>query len=176
MLKRILFAILTVLSFSTAYAGSFYMGPHIALIDTTSQNGSYRGVEPRLTFGYGDMMTIYSYLGGEIFASAFSAVLSNNTPNATSLKTTRSFGASLIPGYMINQSAMGYLRLGMISSEFSGPNTTKSGAQIGIGMQTSLDRNWSVRGEYTYTAYATVHQLGAPKTDQFMIGFLYYFV
>ncbi|EKD72111.1 MAG: hypothetical protein ACD_46C00004G0005 [uncultured bacterium] len=177
MIKKILFATsLFTASLSIAQAGAFYIGPSINVIDVTSPNGSYRGLDPRISFGYSDIFSSSTYLAGEIFTTPFSAVLSENTSNSTSLKTSRNFGASFIPGVFISSDAIGYARLGLITTKFTGPSVYKTGAQFGVGLQAALAPNWSLRSEYDFITYGTISQLGSPKTDQFTIGVLYHFI
>lgn len=177
MFKKIIFATsLFATTLSIAHAAAFYIEPSANVIDVTSPNGSYRGVAPRLAFGYSDMISNEGYFAGELFVTPTSGVLSENTPNSTSLKTTRDFGASIIPGYYINQSVIGFLRFGAITTKFTGPNKYLTGAQFGIGMQTLLTPNWSVRTEYNYITYRSSSSIGTPRSDQFSLGLLYYFI
>lgn len=176
MRKKILAcAILAACVNTGAMAGNFYVGPTLFAENISANQSSYRGMHPRMSLGYGDRMENY-YLAGEIFAVPFSTPISYST-NSTGVnaRISRSFGLSLLPGYMITDSVMGYLRLGVVNSKFSGPNTSKSGGQVGAGLETNLTSNWDLRGEYIYTAYQSVNGLGSAKSNEVGIGAVYKF-
>ncbi len=176
MLKKILLAAIATTTFSlsaVALANSFYVGPTIMIQDSMTNSSAYRGVNPKMTFGYGGVGD-EAYFGGEIFAIPGSASLTDtHLPGAESAKMSRSFGASIIPGMAIAAQTVGFARLGFITTKFTGPNIYKTGGQIGLGMQTAVSPNWDVRGEYDYTVYGSVGQIGSPKVDEYSLGFLY---
>lgn len=178
MFKKLLLATITTatLGFSAAvFAGSFYIGPSILIQDATTNSSSYRGLSPKATLGYGEMGDT-SYFAGEVFVSPGNATLTDtHLPGAASIKTSRSFGASIIPGMIIGPQALGFLRLGFITSKFSGPDIYKTGGQLGLGLMTTVSPDWDVRGEYDYSIYGQVDGLGSPKVDEFVLGFLYRF-
>lgn len=174
MLKRLLTlcALASVCS-SAVFAGNLYLGPSLFVQDNTDPTSNYRGVHPRLSVGYADTYEGFHW-AGEVFAVPFSATLADNHSNgATSARSTRSYGASFLPGMMMTDSILAYLRAGVVSTQFSGPNTSRAGGQIGLGLQTCLSTYWDFRAEYIYTAYKTVPIIGAVKSDQVGIGLVY---
>jgi opacity protein-like surface antigen len=161
---------------TAAIANGVYLGPSVLVKHISASHSSYNGLNPRLSLGYGDMMNESFYLAGEIFAAPITATFSDIHRNgAQSTKITRSFGASIIPGMLLNEQLIGYLRFGVISSKFSGPNVTKTGGQIGFGLQGALTETISLRGEYNYTAYKKISGLGSPKTNEVGIGLMFKF-
>jgi len=176
MKKLSLVSSIVLASLSTgAMAGNFYLGPSLFYQHNSASHSSFSGLHPRLSLGYGSMMGDY-YLGGEIFAIPFTAVMSNSNSNgAVSAKTTHGFGISFIPGVMVNDTLLAYLRLGVISSKFSAPNTMKTGGQAGLGLKVPLSTRWDMRAEYIYTAYQSISGLGSVKANEIGIGFVYNF-
>jgi hypothetical protein len=176
MLKKITLAsVLSALTISTAHASAFYAGPSLGLINHTSPNGSYRGIQPTLHVGYMDMVSTCTYIAFEGFASPGNAELSDDTPAGNSLKSTYSMGASFIPGYLITDNVIGYLRLGIIDTNFSS-GSSKAGGQAGLGLQTALTDEWRLYMEYDYSKYSSNKSLGTVKTDQFVLGVNYLFL
>jgi opacity protein-like surface antigen len=176
MLKKLaLSCCLFATTLATAHA-AFYMGPSLSLIDNTSQLGNYRGLQPRINIGYNDMFSAYTYLAIEAFGSPSSILINNNTQSGPSLRSTYTYGLSLISGYMITDNVIGYLRLGAVEANFSSPNASQSGGQVGLGLQTPLTENWHLRTEYIYSAFSKASSIGSVKTDQVMLGLIYNFI
>jgi opacity protein-like surface antigen len=172
MKKWILAALLLVLSWN-ASAGSLYFGPTLAIQNTTSQFDNYRGFQPRLSGGYEDVLDCF-YLAGEVFwVPGMVTIYESNTLRSESARTTYSYGLSFLPGLLLTEYVIAYLRLGYSATRFWGPNATKSGGQFGVGLQSDLTDNWSLRGEYIYTAYSNISYLGSPRSDQYGIGLIY---
>jgi hypothetical protein len=155
-----------------SYAGNLYLGPTLFVQDNIAGRSNYRGLHPRMSLGYADSFEDF-YLSGEIFAVPFSATLQDNGNGGDSARTTRTYGASLLPGAMITQHILGYVRLGVVTSVFSGPNTSRAGAQMGLGLQTCLTPYWDLRAEYNYTTYRSAPDIGAIKSDQMGVGLIY---
>jgi opacity protein-like surface antigen len=173
MFKKLMFLFVLLMNLCTiVYAGNLYFSPALFLVNNTTPSSNYRGLNPRLALGYSEMFPDY-YLGGEIFGDPASALISNNHDNATSARSTWSVGGSIIPGAMITNSVLAFARLGVISTKFTGPNTTRPGGQVGLGLQTCITPYWDLRVEYDYTFYRTVPMLGAVKSDQVGIGLIY---
>lgn len=173
MFKKLLLATMVTSISCSTFAGSFYVGPTIMIQDSMTNSSAYRGVNPKMTLGYGEMGE-GAYFGGELFAIPGSASLTDtHLPGAQSIKMSRSIGGSLIPGMMIAAQTIGYARLGFITTKFTGPEIYKTGGQIGLGLQTSVSPNWDLRGEYDYSVYGSVGQIGSPKIDEFSLGFMY---
>lgn len=147
----------------------------VSLQNITSMDNNYRSLRPTLAIGYSDYMDFY-YLAAEIFASLGSATLSSShNDEGNSLRISQDYGASIIPGLFLSEGVVSYLRLGVVSSKFRAPTTTKTGGQVGIGLQASLSTAWSLRGEYVYTAYSDVENIGSPKVDTYSLGLIYKF-
>lgn len=172
-LTKILTAALITMG-SAAYAGNIYMGPALFLQDNTTNSSNYRGLHPRLSVGYAEMYQDI-YLAGELFGVPASATLADNNNNgaAASARSTRSFGASILPGGMLTENVLAFARLGIINTLFPSPNTSRTGAQVGAGLQTCLTSHWDLRVEYIFTAYKTVPTLGSVKADQVGLGLVY---
>ncbi len=161
---------------SSVFAGSLYIGPTLLAQNTTASHSNFSGIRPRVALGYAGTMDNY-YLAAEFFVIPTTVTLSNVVnQGGVSTKTTRSYGASLLPGIMFNDKLLGYLRLGAMSSSFSSPKVMKTGYQAGFGLQTGLTKNWDLRGEYIYTAYSSaMPNLGAPKSNELGLGVIYRF-
>lgn len=162
---------------TAAMAGSFYMGPMVEFTSLSKNNARFQGLTPHLTVGYGDLLTGCVYLSGEIFAGPKVLKWSDTKNNrGLDLKTTSNYGASLIPGYILDNAVMIYLRLGMVVTNFDSLNTTKHGYTVGAGLEGVLDPNWSVRGEYDVTKYAFINGVGHVSAGTFGIGLKYTFL
>lgn len=178
MFKKILLAAATsiiVFSSTQTLAGSVYLGPSISILDTITNNSAYRAVAPRLTLGYGDLGD-GAYFAGELFVVPTTAQITDtHLPGTQSAKMSTQFGASFIPGVVIGPQTLGFFRIGVITSKFTGPNTYKTGGQLGLGLMTAVSPEWDVRGEYNYSVYSSSGGISAPKVDEFMLSFLYRF-
>lgn len=153
-----------------------------------------------LFLGYGKYMTDMFYLGGEIFGNYSGAddngynVYSNNALAYNSeIKAHGGWGLAVLPGMRINDTTLGYIRLGwnwvrMESNENSlsftptgnaNPTDTVNGFAYGLGMETLLTGDWSLRAEYTHTGYSSFSSnLGTsfnPSDNQFMVGINWHF-
>ncbi len=175
-LKKLAYTIALLTTCMTCANAAFYVGPSLSMLDNTSPNGGYRGLQPRINIGYNEMVSSCTYMALEIFASPGSILLNDNTPTGDSLKSGYSYGAGFIPGYLITDNVIGYLRLGVLEMNFSSPNDTQSGGQVGLGLQTALTQNWNLRTEYDYSAFSRANSIGAVKIDQFMLGLIYNFI
>lgn len=178
MFKKVLLAAATsviLISSTHALAGSFYAGPSISILDSITNSSGYRGVAPRLTLGYGDLGD-GAYFAGEFFVIPTTAPITDtHFPGTQSAKMSTQFGASFIPGVVIGPQTLGFFRIGVITSKFTGPGAYKTGGQLGLGLMTAVSPEWDVRGEYNYSVYGGVGGIGSPKVDEFMLTFLYRF-
>lgn len=160
-------------TFAAANSGAPYLGASVGINDTTTSGGGiYRGVPATVYAGYGAALNKNIYLGGEILGTLGTGTLNNTTYGAASLRTTYGYGASLIPGVLLNDNTMAFARAGVVRSRFSDANDTVTGGQIGLGMQTNLMQNWDLRGEYDYTKYGSIGNMN-PHTDLFNVGLIY---
>jgi opacity protein-like surface antigen len=173
MFKKLLVssAILAMAS-ATAFAGAPYVGVATGVVVNTADTVNFRGLPGTIFAGYGSGLGQGFYLGGEVFVTLGSATITDN-----GLKTGYAYGFGLLPGIMISDHTMGYVRLGLAQTKFSPTNqgnTTVTGGQLGLGLQTSLTQNWDLRGEYTYTSNKSVSGVsGNPRTDATTIAMVY---
>ncbi|OGV50973.1 MAG: hypothetical protein A3F46_08020 [Legionellales bacterium RIFCSPHIGHO2_12_FULL_42_9] len=153
-----------------------YAGFSLGVRDNyTSTPVFYKGVEGTLSLGFGGLLAPKWYLAIEGFVADNASV--NNYSNAgNSAKTTLNFGGSLIPGFMITDSLLGYIRASIIGTNFSNQNVNQTGWQLGLGGETVLCNDWSLRVEYIYSSYSSaVDGIGNPKADQMNFGIVYRF-
>jgi len=97
-----------------------------------------------------------------------------------------------LPGMKLNDTSLGYVRLGwnwanlkskesMTGGASANKSNTSNGFVWGVGVETLLVDNWSVRTEYSHTYYSNFTSGGAfatkfsPSDNQFMVGVLYHF-
>jgi opacity protein-like surface antigen len=158
-----------------ALAG-FYVAPTI-VYETLSVPGiGYNGVGPRLTLGYEDMLTQLIYAGAEVFTSPTTFKVYNNPNNIGSLRITYSYGASILPGFNIDNTIVGYVRLGLVRTRFDNLGVIKSGTQYGVGVQWILTDLWRARFEYSLTKYNNIANIGHPDGNTTSIGLMYRFI
>lgn len=159
--------------------------------------------------GYGQYFETF-YLGAEAMINASSAETSGNaalsatetgdtntlTSNAN-FKVNSSYGLALLPGVKLNDSTLGYIRLGYnwanmkgketIVDGFADPTTTASASKsntqggwvYGLGMESAFYQNFSARAEYSYTDYNSFNVGGSsfsPSDNQFMLALIYHIV
>lgn len=171
MIKKLYRVVLLAISLavlqSAAMAGSIdiYAGVGSGLIVNTNDDGNnFRGVPLTLFAGLGGFTDNNFYVAGEIIGNLNTASLDN-----TGLKQTYSWGVSVLPGLVLSEQVLGFLRIGGTRTHFGSDN--KTAAELGVGLQTRLSRDWDIRGEYDYIQYNS-----SLKTDQFAIGFVYKFM
>lgn len=168
MLKKLFIASAILISSSTvAFAnGVPYIG---AGLGVKSTNG-VRFMPLNIFGGYGGIVSPGIYLAGELSAD----LTSINLSSSSLLKTTYGLAASVIPGILLSDTTMLYGRAGVIRSNFSYPgyHNYANGGQLGLGMQTRVAQNLSLRGEYVYTSYS---RSLSPTSDQFNLGLVYKF-
>lgn len=169
---------------------SFAAGPYIGLSVGPRTNYSniaavYKGFEGTLSGGYAMMMNPVFYLGGEIFVADSANIKDFKGPQQyyvnpafthDGVRTSWSYGISIIPGYMITDHVLAYVRAGAVRTRFSDANANATAWQLGVGAQTNVYQNWDVRGEYVYSGYGSVNFIGKPASDQFNLGVVYKFV
>lgn len=183
---------------------SYRIKQKITGIGTFSAIGSVTGWMGGLFAGYGRYINNF-YLGGELLGNYDGA--SNKTLSANDnagdvvsqkIKVNATWGASLIPGLRINDTSLAYLRLGYDWSNFKvtdagtsaladasfsfSKSVTKGGWDLGVGMETLICGNFSIRGEYNHVWYKSfsantivTSQEFKPSDNQFAVGALYHF-
>jgi hypothetical protein len=176
MFKKILaISVVFATSLSTAFAGSFYIGPSIAYDSLRAGHIRYAGIYPVLSGGYDDWVWDWLYIAGEIFASPKSIDVNNEPKNGENLKTKYIYGVSIIPGINLDEMLLAYVRFGFASAKFQELDTTKGGTELGIGLETKLMDCWSVRAEYDYAKYSSIPSAGSLRADAFSLGAVYRF-
>lgn len=139
------------------------------------QAANYRGVPVGVLAGFGGVINQNLYLAGEIAGTIATGEIASNG----GLKTTYGYSASILPGAMLSDHTLAFVRAGVVRTHFSNANDTQTGAQLGLGLQTSVMQNVDVRGEYDFTAYGSFHnkvgRVSAPRSDAFNVGLIYKF-
>lgn len=156
---------------------AFNTGPYLGLsassrVNYLSHPAAFHGVEGTVFAGYS---TAWDQMYGavEIFAQK-AASIANYRTTAGSTASSWGYGLSVLPGYMVTENVLGYLRLGVVKSRFTTGNSNLTGGQVGLGMETALSNNWDLRGEWVHSFYKAM-RLGNPKSQQFNLGLLYKF-
>lgn len=161
------------------FNSGFYLGlnPGIRSNYSVKSLANYKSLEGTVFGGYRSINSRF-YLAAEIFAQ-HGITLQNYTNavnangNTIGLKTTWGTGFSILPGYIIADTLLGYLRLGTIMTHFQDIAQTKTGGQLGIGLESTITETWDFRVEYAYSFYPSIPVLGNPRSDQFHIGIIY---
>jgi len=139
-----------------------------------------KSIDGTLFAGWGGIFAQSFYLAGEIFGQGDANIkdFKGAPAKVSGAKTSWGWGLSLIPGMLITDHVLGYLRGGYVQTRFTDPNqnVNASGWQVGGGAQTNLWANWDLRGEYVYSQYNNVKRIGKPLSDQFNLGVIYKFV
>lgn len=208
MIRKLVAGSLLCIASSMAFADALpYVGVDVGyttgnwkLKDPLSVNHNYSdtGIMGGVFAGFGAPMSRYVYFGIEGFYDASAVNAANQTINLSGGGTTSakmnikySYGAGFIPGFLFNDQAMAYLRLGFIESQFSLKQTTPPtgstssssnsmvmGGQYGVGVQGFVTRNVTIRGEYDYAMYRSFKLFGnkiSARDNQFRIGIGYQF-
>jgi opacity protein-like surface antigen len=160
MLKKILFAsaLLAITSNMAMALSAPYIGVGTGLVinstnvsvhNNTSVGGSYRGVPLNVFAGYGGVVSQDYYLAAEVFATLATGDLTSRN----GLKSSYGYGASILPGVMINAQTLAFLRLGVLETRFPTANQNRTGGQFGLGLQTNVTQNIDLRAEYDYGMY-----------------------
>jgi outer membrane immunogenic protein len=155
-----------------------------------SVNFTRRSAMGTVFAGYGSMLSSNLYLGGEGTASL--ANTTSRTQNFTStfgvvtanIKQTYTYGASILPGVVVGQGTLLYLRGGMVRTHFSynASNAAISGSknltgkQVGAGIEYAYMSNLDLRLEYAYTKYNSMSAFNSsfsPRNNQLQLGIVY---
>lgn len=152
------------------------VGPRINVSGSPSVAEEFTGI---LSAGYGALWDQTYYLAGEVFVQDSAKLKSWDNYYGASGRDTWGAGLSVLPGYMLTPHVLGFLRLGWEESHFTNTatsNTNKGGWIVGLGGQTNIVQNWDLRGEYDYTQYNRVTNVGKVLSHQFVLGLVYKFV
>lgn len=175
LLASSVFALTTSVAFANAAP---YLGGGVGIIVNTttsdnnvpSQPGFFRGLPVNIFAGYGGVISQNFYLAGEVFGTVGTAEISSSN---SSVRSSYSYGASLLPGLMLSDHTFAFVRAGVVRTSFV--SRSQTGGQAGIGLQTSVTQNIDVRGEYDFTAYGSFDGVGAPRSDASNIAVVYKF-
>ncbi|MHB1949189.1 MAG: outer membrane protein, partial [Gammaproteobacteria bacterium] len=150
-------------------------------------------------FGGYRMLFRYRYsLGAEIFGVTTLGDASTNTSDVDGggthirIGTRYDFGISLLPGMLLNEHTLGYLRIGADATRFntlvrdpsllaqSSQAKTKTGLELGFGLETSIWCKLNLRLEYLHTYYQTYYTSVNrykihPSSDRINLGLIYNF-
>ncbi len=178
--KTLIATALIIASSQVAFAYSApYVGASIGVTantlvrvkDNNFNISSFRGMPVSLFAGFGAVLSGNFYLAGEVTGTVGTVELNNN-----GLKTSYGYGASILPGFLLCDHTLSYLRLGILSARFPDVATSSTGGQVGFGLQTSLTQNVDIRGEYGFIAYRKLAGTSAsPRSDQFVLSAIYKF-
>ena len=90
-----------------------------------------------------------------------------------------------MPGYKFTETTMGYARVGVVKTRFKlaqsnlgNKSDTLTGGQLGLGVQTEVAKNVSLRGEFVHTRYAAFKAFGSstkPRNNEIDFGLGYSF-
>jgi opacity protein-like surface antigen len=156
---------------------------------------AYQAANGILSAGIGNMYTRRFYLAGEFFGG--SNVAGKNFTagvNGYNISSAWFYGGDLIPGYMVTDKILAYLRLGVMRTQFNSkpgapivrfpPNSpyrvrqtiVANGWQVGVGSQVNLYKNLDGRSEYIFTYYKAHHiPNGRGEANQVNLGLVYKF-
>lgn len=179
MFKKLLLAsAILAVSSTAALASAPYVGIGSGLTVNTGSSSAvdtyYRGIPVNLFAGYGGIVSDSFYLAGELNATAGTFDVSGyNT-----IKTSYGLGLSILPGMMLSDHTMAFVRAGIVGSHFTNANENRFGGEAGFGLQTSLTQSLDLRGEYDWIAYKSTtanNFTGTPRSDQFNLALVYNF-
>ncbi|HEX4045920.1 MAG TPA: outer membrane beta-barrel protein [Gammaproteobacteria bacterium] len=179
-----------------AQVGYDYLRVRESFADVANPPVAATGWLGGLFLGYGQYLTDLFYLGGEVFGNYSGAQGTYRITDATvgtfssKFQARGSWGLALIPGLRLNDTTLGYVRLGYNWASFKAngalvgvasfsKTNTSNGFNFGVGMETLLVDNWSVRTEYNHTYYNSFNSaLGTkfdPSDNTFTVGLVYHF-
>jgi opacity protein-like surface antigen len=149
---------------------------------TQKNNLSLKGMNGGLFMTYGWMLQKSFYLGLEAYGKLSSMEgtqdvnLAGGNKNSTiKAKNTNSFGAALRLGGVVN-GMLAYVKVGVESANWKFEHTNDketitlggasellsdsksrrlTGIPVGVGMETHLNKNWILGGEFVYTSYGS---------------------
>lgn len=178
-------------------------GPYVGISAGPQFNFSglptiYNTFEGTVSAGFGHVWENRLYLAGEIFGADGKKLKSYPASNSGyTIQSNWSAGVDILPGYMISDTVLGYLRLGWVQTDFnlatgtqgqatfaaastkggiSNPRHVSTNAwQVGLGAQTNLYKNLDVRAEYIFSLYDNLSLIGKPQVSQINVGLLYQF-
>lgn len=180
--------------------GGFYLGAGLGYdsdrlsfktdVDQFSDDISLTGAAGKVFAGYGQYFDNW-YLGAEAFFGVSNADGKQGVEDVNlKYSSKNSYGISLIPGYKFTPSTLTFARVGWTNNKYEykatgGVEGSRSdrynGLTLGVGMETQVYDNWSLRGEFDHTAFRskTVNDTTGfkitPKSNQAMLSVIYHF-
>ena len=178
MLRKVIAVILIFFNaMSIAFAFRIYVKPSLSYLSTTDDSDSTATTSmaygPGIAAGLGNVFYKYFYAGIEGFW--IPNTLPVNSDSGSVYKISYQYGISLLPGVSFDNTVIGYLRLGVLRSNFPNASAQVSANQIGVGLEYSLSQNWGVNGEYNSERYKGSTAVGTATTGKYTIGVLYKF-
>ena len=162
-----------------AFRAAPWVGASLSVINNYARwPAAYKGFGGRINAGYGKLLNQSIYIGGEVFGSDNFRVrdLPLNNSRLTGISSSWSYGFDLIPGILMNQFLLGYVRLGVLNTYFNDVRHQRTGLEIGIGGQANVRGNVDIRAEYVYSEYTNFYRSVQPNQDHFNLGLVYKFV
>jgi opacity protein-like surface antigen len=175
---------------SLGFAGSAmavcgpYVGGSVGITANTASAtmyGNFRGAPLSAFIGYDATINNQFYIAGELTGTLMTGEISNHG----SVKTSYGYGGSILPGFMISDHTVAFTRLGIVQSHFprvkspvGSVSRNSNGAQVGLGLKTSLTQNIDLRGEYDYISYRDINSHGykvKPRSDVATLSLIYLF-
>ncbi len=146
--------------------------------------------------GYGRAFDWF-YIGGEVFLTASDAnsgyaLTAFDSDYRLKLRVENSWGADIMPGIMLNEATLFYLRLGFIRTYLKSHerltylnlyqhvnNSPATNAyRVGLGLETAIYCNLSLRGDYTYARYSAyftgIKNRFSPANHEATLALLYH--
>jgi opacity protein-like surface antigen len=158
------------------YAG-FYLGTGAKFSSVKPHHTSFIGGSPQWTLGF-DNTFANSFFGAlEIYADyPYGTINTFRNIPVTNIRLNSTFGASFLPGWIVDEDVSIFLRLGGVASDFSTYNKSLKGYELGGGMNYCLWDGISLRLEYDFVKYRELNSIvGHPKANEGLIGFIYRF-
>lgn len=158
-----------------AHATNTYVGLMAGIQDITTSSARFRGFRPGAFIGYGQMMSNDFYLAGELTGSFGAVITDSSSTDSNSVRTTLMSTIAILPGMMINNAALLYMRLGGAYARFSSAGMNLYGVVGGAGLEAAMTPDWSLRFEYDFTSFRSSGSLNSPKSDEMMLSLKYTF-
>lgn len=194
-------------SYAFRQSTSFFDGDD--LLTSFNPKLSAKGWMGGIFLGYGSYFNNWGYLGAEVGVngtnadSSWTVNISDDLGSYSSkVEANHSWFLSILPGVKINDSTLGYIRLGarwdnlkfresLTAGDLIDDDTlvsrkrTRCGFNYGVGLETLIAGNWSVRTDYNHTSFGSFRSTFGEDTghttrikasdDQFTLGVIYHF-
>lgn len=150
-----------IINMTSAFAAE---GPYVGILAGVNSTPNSKTHVSRVTpiglfTGYNIPMSEKAYLAGELSIDYF-------------------LGLSLLPGWMLTDTTMIYGRVGSASAQVKNKTTGDkrflTGIRVGLGLQRSLTKQLSIRGEYDYSSFPKFAG-STSQINSFNVGLVYNF-